>query len=152
MRSILALAAFFAVVALAAFFGAQFQPGAWYAGLAKPSWNPPNWLFGPVWTVLYIAIAVAGWLVWKRSGERVTPVLGVWIAQLALNAVWSWLFFGLHRPALALVDIVALLACIVAFAVLARRVSPAASWLFMPYALWVAFATVLNATIWRLNP
>ncbi len=152
MRSILTLLAFFAVVALAAFFGAQFQPGPWFEGLAKPSWNPPNWLFGPVWTLLYIAMAVAGWLVWKRSGERATPVLGLWFVQLALNAAWSWLFFGLHRPPLALVDIVALLACIVAFAILARRVSPVSSWLFVPYVLWVAFATALNATIWRLNP
>lgn len=152
MRPILALVAFFVLVALAASFGAQFGPGAWYAGLAKPSWNPPNWLFGPVWTALYIAIAVAGWLAWKRSGERLTPVLGLWIAQLALNATWSWLFFGLRRPDLALVDILALLACIVAFVVMARRLSPAASWLFGPYALWVTFATALNATIWRLNP
>lgn len=152
MRSILTLLVFFALVALAAFFGAQFQPGPWFEGLAKPSWNPPNWLFGPVWTLLYIAMAVAGWLVWKRSGERATPVLGLWFVQLVLNAAWSWLFFGLHRPPLALVDIVALLACIVAFAILARRISPVSSWLFVPYVLWVAFATALNATIWRLNP
>lgn len=152
MRSILTLLVFFALVALAAFFGAQFQPGPWFEGLAKPSWNPPNWLFGPVWTLLYIAMAVAGWLVWKRSGERTTPVLVLWFVQLALNAAWSWLFFGLHRPPLALVDIVTLLACIVAFAILARRVSPVSSWLFVPYVLWVAFATALNATIWRLNP
>ncbi len=152
MRSILTLLVFFSFVALTAFFGAHFQPGSWFEGLTKPSWNPPNWLFGPVWTILYIAMAVAGWLVWKRSGERVTPVLAIWFVQLALNAAWSWLFFGLHRPPLALVDIVALLACIVAFAILARPISPAASWLFVPYILWVSFATVLNAAIWRLNP
>ncbi|HXU28998.1 MAG TPA: TspO/MBR family protein [Thermoanaerobaculia bacterium] len=152
MRSIVTLLVFLALVALAAFFGAHFQPGPWFEGLAKPSWNPPNWVFGPVWTLLYLGMAVAGWLVWKRSGEHVTPVLVVWFVQLGLNAAWSWLFFGLHRPPLALVDILALLACIVAFAILARRISPAASWLFVPYALWVSFATVLNATIWRLNP
>ena len=152
MKSILSLVVFFALVAVAAFFGAQFGPGAWYEGLAKPSWNPPNWLFGPVWTALYIGIAVAGWLVWKQSGQRRTPALALWIAQLALNAAWSWLFFGLHRPDLALGNILALLACIVAFAVAARPLSPAAAWLFVPYALWVSFATTLNASIWQLNP
>ncbi len=152
MSSILSFLAFLALVALAGFFGAQFHPGPWFEALAKPSWNPPNWLFGPVWTVLYLAIAIAGWLVWKRSNGQATPALYFWFAQLGLNALWSWLFFGLHRPPLALVDILALLASIIAFAILARPISPAAALLFVPYALWVAFATALNATIWRLNP
>lgn len=147
----LSLLAFVVAVAAAAAVGAQFMPGAWYASLAKPSWTPPNFLFAPVWTLLYACIAVAGWRVWRAADGRRTPALTVWVLQLALNAAWSWIFFGLHRPALGLVDIVALLAAIVAFIVLARRLSPLASGLFVPYALWVAFATALNAAIWRLN-
>lgn len=149
-RNVIALGVFIAVVAAVATFGAQFGQGAWYADLAKPSWNPPGAVFGPVWTALYICIAVAGWLVWRRVG-RIDPSLAVWIVQLVLNGAWSWLFFGLHRPDLALLDIVLLLVTIVVFIVLARRHSAVASWLFVPYALWVAFATALNFTIWRMN-
>ena len=144
------LVVFVALVALAASTGAMFEPGAWYEQLSKPSWNPPNAIFGPVWTVLYIGIAVAGWLVWRASG-RMVIALQFWIAQLVLNWMWSFLFFGLHRPDLALVDIVLLLATIFAFIVTARRQSRVASWLFVPYAAWVSFATALNFTIWRLN-
>ncbi|HEY6644243.1 TspO/MBR family protein [Povalibacter sp.] len=144
------LVVFILVVAAIAFFGAQFQPGFWFEQLAKPSWNPPGALFGPVWTVLYIAIAVAGWLVWRSAG-RIVLSLQIWFAQLVLNGLWSFLFFGLHRPDLALVDILLLLALIVAFIVTARHRSPMASWLFVPYAAWVSFATALNFAIWRLN-
>jgi len=149
-RGVISLVVFFVLVAAAAAFGAQFSPGEWYEGLRKPSWNPPNSVFGPVWTAIYICIAVAGWHVWLRT-ERATPALLLWCAQLALNALWSLLFFGLHRPDLAAVDIVLLLAIIVAFIVTARRHSKLASGLFIPYALWVAFATSLNLTIVRLN-
>jgi tryptophan-rich sensory protein len=147
----ISLLVFAALVAGAAVSGAQFQPGDWYAVLAKPSWTPPSWLFGPVWTLLYIGIAVAGWLVWRKTG-RVDAALTVWFAQMVLNAAWSWLFFGLHRPDLALVDIVAMIVLIVAFIVLARGSSAVASWLFVPYLLWVSYATALNAAIWRMNP
>lgn len=146
----LALLVFLALVAGAAAVGAQFQPGAWYAALAKPDWTPPNWLFAPVWTALYVAIATSGWLVWRRT-PRVGAPLALWAAQLVLNAAWSWLFFGLHRPGLAVADIVVLLAAIAGFIVASRRVSPAAAALFVPYLLWVAFATALNVAIWRLN-
>jgi len=147
----IALVGFVALVAAAAVSAAQFQPGAWYAALAKPAWTPPSWLFAPVWTALYLAIAVAGWLVWRRSPRRPNPALLLWIAQLGLNAAWSWLFFGLHRPDLAFVDILALLAAIGAFMLIARRLSRAAAGLFVPYALWVAFAAALNFAVWRLN-
>ena len=149
-RNVISLVAFVAVVAAAAAFGAQFGQGAWYENLAKPSWNTPGAVFGPVWTALYICIAVSGWLVWRHV-DRIERVLSIWIVQLVLNAAWSWLFFGLHRPDLALVDIVLLLATIFIFIALARRHSLLASWLFVPYALWVAFATALNFTIWRMN-
>lgn len=147
----LSLVVFVALVVAAAVTGAQFQPGAWYAALVKPSWTPPNWLFGPVWTLLYIGIAVAGWLVWRKRG-RVDAAIGVWLGQLVLNAAWSWLFFGMHRPDLALIDILAMLVLIVLFIVFARRVSPIASYLFVPYFLWVSYATALNFAIWRANP
>jgi tryptophan-rich sensory protein len=144
------LLVFVALVAAAASTGALFEPGSWYAQLEKPSWNPPNAVFGPVWTVLYVMIALAGWLVWRASG-RMALAVQFWLAQLALNWMWSFLFFGMHRPDLALVDIVLLLAAIFAFIVTARRYSTVASWLFVPYAAWVGFATALNFTIWRLN-
>lgn len=148
-KSWLSLAVFVCVVAAAASFGAIFKPGAWYASLSKPPWTPPNWVFGPVWTALYVMIAVAGWLVW-RNGER-GRALWLWIAALALNAAWSWLFFGQQWIAAALVDIVLLLAAIAAFAIAAWPVSRLASALFWPYLAWVAYATTLNAAILVLN-
>jgi tryptophan-rich sensory protein len=149
-RRLFSLIVFAALVALTASVGAQFEPGPWYEQLTKPAWNPPNWVFAPVWTALYIAIAAAGWLTWRRS-QRVNPALVVWMLQLVANGLWSWLFFGLHEPALALMDIFVLLALIVCFIALARRHSVAASWLFAPYALWVAYAATLNAAIWQAN-
>lgn len=143
-------ALFFVLVALVAATSTSFGPGIWYDHLAKPAWTPPNALFGPVWTVLYVGIAVAGWLVW-RARERMVPALQFWTAQLLLNWLWSFLFFGLQRPDLAFVDIVLLLLTIFAFIVTARRHSTVASWLFVPYAAWVSFATALNFAIWRLN-
>jgi translocator protein len=125
------------------------RPGAWYAGLTKPSFNPPNWVFGPVWTILYVLIAVAGWRVFASVGGG--PALAVWIAALALNFLWSPVFFGLRRPAAALVVVLALLAVIAVFVVLAWPVDRVAALLFLPYAAWVAFATALNAAIVRLN-
>lgn len=149
-RGVVSLLFFVGVVAVAAIFGAQFSPTPWYDNVTKPSWTPPNAVFGPVWTVLYVGIAVAGWRIW-RSAERFVAALWLWVAQLVLNALWSMLFFGLHRPDMALVDIVLLLAVIVAFVVVARRHSTLASWLFVPYAVWVSFATALNYAIVSLN-
>jgi tryptophan-rich sensory protein len=145
----LSLLVFITLVAAAAVSGGQFRPGAWYAALAKPAWTPPGWLFGPVWAVLYLMIAVAGWLVWRAEGLR--AALMVWGLQLALNGAWSWLMFGRQAIGLALIDILAMLAAIIAFIVLARPVSRPAALLFVPYLAWVSFATALNATIWRMN-
>ena len=122
----------------------------WYATLAKPTWNPPNWIFGPVWTALYISMAVAAWLVWRKGGLWQWP-LALFAVQLALNAAWSWLFFGFHMPGAAFVEIVALLAAIVATTIAFWPKSMAAGILMLPYLGWVAFASVLNFTIWRLN-
>ena len=147
MRSAIVIAL---LVLAAALFGSQFMPGPWYEALEKPSWNPPNWLFGPVWTVLYVMIAIAGWLVWQKRGESRAPVV-MWGVQLALNALWSYLFFGAQLPGVAFAEIIVLLASILAFIVVSWRVSRAASLLFVPYAAWVGFASLLNFTIWRLN-
>ena len=125
----------------------------WYAGLAKPSFNPPDSVFGPVWTTLYLMIAVAGHRLWRARGAAGrTRALVLWFAQLAVNCAWSFFFFGAHRPDLALVDIVALLVLIVAGIVAFARVDRVAAWLFVPYLAWVSFAAVLNAAIWHLNP
>ncbi|WP_029059943.1 TspO/MBR family protein [Stappia stellulata] len=130
--------------------GAIFKPGDWYASLERPDWTPPNWAFPVVWTALYIMIAFAGWLV--VSAEGIGLVMVIWGAQLLLNAAWSWLFFGLHRMDLALMDIGALLASIFAFIVTAGTVSLLAAALFVPYAIWVMTAGYLNYRMIRLNP
>ena len=123
----------------------------WYADLEKPSWTPPSWLFSPVWTALYIAMAVAAWRVWSAAGPRAWPALVVYMVQLALNAAWSVLFFGLENPAAAAVDIVALLLAIVATMVMFARHDRVAVYLLVPYLLWTGFATALNLSIWSLN-
>ena len=147
----MSLTVFIAIVAAAALVGSQFGPGPWYIALQKPSWTPPNWLFGPVWSVLYIAIAVAGWLVWRSKAVSVTKPILLWLLQVILNGLWSWLFFGMRRPGLALIDIIALLLTICCFIATANGTSRVAAWLFVPYALWVGFATALNFAIWQLN-
>lgn len=126
-------------------------PG-WYATLAKPSWTPPGWVFGPVWTVLYLAMAVAAWLVWREGGLRANRMeLTLFGVQLALNGLWSWLFFGLERPSAAAVEILLLWLAIAATTVVFWRRSLAAGVLLAPYLAWVSFAVALNWAIWRLN-
>jgi benzodiazapine receptor len=150
MRRALPGLVFFAITFAVASVGAMFTPGPWYEALAKPVWTPPGWIFAPVWTALYAMIAVAGWLVWAAR-RRADAALAFWGVQLALNGVWSWLFFGLENPALAAVDIVLLLAAIVVTIRAFARISVAAATLLVPYALWVGFATALNIAIWRMN-
>lgn len=129
-----------------------FEPGEWYRGLNKPWFNPPNWIFGPVWTILYCAMGVAAWLVWRKGdGRALVWPLGLFAVQLVFNALWTPLFFGMHRPGLALVDILALWLAIVATIVAFGSVSKGAAVLLVPYLLWVSFASVLNASIWWLN-
>ncbi len=141
-----------ALTFLAPALGAWTLPGEWYAALRKPSWHPPSWIFGPVWTTLYLMMATAAWLVWRRggwAGQR--RALTLYLVQLALNAAWTPLFFGLKMPGFAFAEIVLLLAAIVATAFVFWRVSLAAALLFVPYIAWVAFASFLNFTLWRLN-
>lgn len=121
----------------------------WYKDVKKPSWNPPNWLFGPVWTVLYTAMGVASWLVWKNGGGPVP--LTLYGIQLAMNLAWSPIFFKLHSPGWAAVDITALLGVLTATIVKFHEVSPVAGNLLLPYAAWSAFATALTYNIWYNN-
>ena len=144
------LGVFLLAVAAAATFGSQFEPGAWYAALRKPPLNPPSWIFAPVWSVLYAAMAVAAWLVWREPG-RAARALPLWGAQLVLNALWSFLFFGLERPGVALLEIVVLLGLVLATLVAFSRVRLLAGALLLPYAAWVGFASYLNAGLWWLN-
>lgn len=123
-----------------------------YAGLAKPPWAPPGWLFGPVWTVLYLMMGVAAWLVWRQGGWRGAAVaLSLFLAQLLCNALWSWLFFAWRRGGLAFADIVLLAALIVATALAFARVRTLAAVLLIPYLAWVTFATALTYALWRSN-
>jgi len=154
-RDLLALAAFLVLClgigALASIATAQ-SVATWYQGLAKPPFNPPDWLFAPVWTTLYVLIAVSGWRVWRRRGIAGARLeFGAYAAQLALNLAWSFLFFGQRLIGAALVEIGVLLAAIALNAILFSRVDRVAAWLLAPYAAWVAFASVLNFALWRLN-
>ena len=151
-RTVLGLCGWLLLCFAAASLGAIFTPGEWYAALQKPTWNPPAWVFAPVWSTLYAMMAVAAWLVWKRGGfvAQRRP-LTLFLAQLVLNAAWTPLFFGLHRPGLAFAEIILLWLAIAATLAAFRPVSRAAAWLLAPYLAWVGFAAVLNGTLWRLN-
>lgn len=150
MASRISLAAFVVVVlGTGLAIGFATLPGEWYADLAKPPFNPPNWIFGPVWSALYVLIGVAGWRVWRQ--DRTGPAMRLWVAQLLLNYLWSPVFFGLHQIGLAMIVIVALALAIVVFIAERWRRDQVAAWLFAPYAIWVAFATLLNLALWRLN-
>ncbi len=145
-----ALALFIALVVLGGMaIGFVTRPGDWYLTLNKPAFNPPGWVFGPVWTTLYVMIGAAGWRLWRA--HRNSRAMTLWWTQLVLNYLWSPAFFGLHNPALALVVIIALLAAIIATIAAAWRLDRTAALLFLPYAAWVGFATVLNATLVALN-
>jgi translocator protein len=122
----------------------------WYAGLTHPSFAPPNWVFAPVWTTLYVLMAVSAWRVWRKTGWRST-VMALWFAQLALNLAWSFVFFGLHAPLPAFVELAALWLTLTATVLVFARIDRPAAWLLIPYWAWVGFAGVLNFWVWRLN-
>jgi tryptophan-rich sensory protein len=151
----LALAGWIALCAAAGAIGAlaSVRAAEFYASLQRPWWAPPAAVFGPVWTLLYMSMAVAAWLVWReRTWARARSALGLFVLQLALNALWSWLFFGWHRGALAFAGILVLLALIIATIVAFARIRRMAAWLLAPYLAWVGFAAVLSYSVWRLNP
>jgi len=153
MRSVISLAAFLLLCIVGgAVSGLASPPGEWYASLSKPSWNPPGWIFGPVWTVLYAMIGVAGWRLWAcRAAPAGIRALRAFAVQLVLNFAWTPVFFGLQQPGLALAVIVALVGAIVATIARSWSVDRAAATMLMPYMAWVSFATALNAAIWWLN-
>lgn len=124
---------------------------SWFTTLAKPNWNPPSWLFGPVWTALYVLMGIACYLIWKSDQPQKKPLLKLYIVQLILNGLWSPAFFGMESPFLGLLVIVPLWVAIVLCIVQFRKVSPLASGLMVPYLFWVTFATALNAAIFSLN-
>ena len=138
-----------AVVGVGWLIGATNLPGAWYADLSKPAFNPPNWIFAPAWTVLYVMIAIAGWRTWLQENNSVA--LQLWFAQMLLNFSWSPTFFRLHKMGLGLAIILTLLATIVGFIAVQIRENRLAAGLFVPYAAWVAFASALNYSLLKLN-
>ncbi|WP_438864219.1 TspO/MBR family protein [Neptunicella sp.] len=124
-----------------------------YVQLVQPDWAPPGWLFGPVWTLLYCLMAVSAWLVWRSEyNQAKRPALALFLIQLGLNSVWSWLFFAWHKGAWAFIDIILLWCCIVFTLFRFGRIQKASALLLIPYILWVSFAAVLNYTVWQLNP
>lgn len=140
------------IVEIIGSFWTKETVSTWYPTLTKPSWTPPNWVFGPVWSSLYIMIAIAGWLIYKapHSHKRSTALI-LYGSQLALNFIWSFLFFSLRSPILGLIDIILLLLFISLTIIKTWRVRPLASILLIPYLIWVMYATSLNIGIWLLN-
>lgn len=158
MNQITKLVISLAIVLAAAVIGGLATAGAvqeWYPTLAKPSFNPPAWIFGPVWTILYLMMGVALFLVWRKGASgnpEVRTALFIFGLQLFLNVLWSILFFGLQSPLAGFIDIVLLWVAILVTVILFRRISGTAALLLIPYLLWVSFALALNFSIWRLNP
>lgn len=154
-KQLVGLVAWLIVTFIAAYIGgaASIQAGPFYTQLVRPAWAPPPSIFGPVWTVLYVLMGVAAWLVWRVGGFSATKTaLTLFLVQLALNSVWSWLFFAWHRGAVAFADILFLWALVLATLIAFWRVRPLAGALLVPYLLWVSFAAVLNYSVWQLNP
>lgn len=149
MAAAFSLAVFLVLVVAAASSGVLFRPDEWYESLRKPRWTPPNWVFGPVWSVLYIMIGIAGWLVWRQ--QPASLAMALWGLQLIVNAGWSGVFFGMRRMDLAFYVLALLWLSVLGFAIAAAPISTAAALLFIPYLVWVSIAGALNWTVWRLN-
>lgn len=151
LSSALSLIVFAALNVATASSGAMFRPGEWYANLRKPTWTPPNIAFPIVWTVLFCAIAVSGWLVWEAAGLAAWPALALYVIHLVVNAVWSFLFFGLKRLDWAMVEVIGLWAIIAAVIVAFAPFSLLAALLLVPYLVWVTIAAVLNYRLLQMN-
>lgn len=149
---IIGLVVWILICFLPAIIGSQFGPGDWYQALNKPEWNPPNWIFGPVWTLLYVLMGISVWIIWKSYGLKTAAIpIAFFIVQLILNALWSWFFFGLENVGLAFVDIIALWTFILITLILFWKLNTWSGVLLIPYIAWVSFATILNYNIWQLN-
>lgn len=152
-KLIIAIAVCEAAGIIGSIFTTPAIQSGWYAGIAKPALNPPAWVFGPIWTTLYALMGISAFLIWQKGLDRrdVKIALGIFIGQLALNALWSIIFFGLQSPGGALIEIaflwLAIFAAVIAFA----KISRLAAWLLAPYILWVSFAVYLNYAIWALQ-
>jgi translocator protein len=154
-RQLIGLVAWLAITFIAAAIGsaASIKAASFYTQLMRPDWAPPPDLFAPVWTVLYTMMGIAAWLIWRIAGFRGARIaLTLFLVQLAVNALWSWLFFGWHQGALAFADIVLLWVLIVATLLAFWRITRVAGVLLLPYLLWVSFAAALNYSVWQLNP
>ena len=154
-KQVLGFVAWLAISFIAAAIGgaASVRAGPFYVQLVRPDWAPPPDVFGPVWTVLYALMGIAAWLVWRVGGFRAArTALTLFLVQLVVNALWSWLFFGWHLGGAAFADIVLLWVLVIATLVAFWRVRPVAGMLLIPYLLWVSFASALNYSVWQLNP
>jgi len=150
--NVIALAFWILLTFAVAAFASQFQPDTWYTTIAKPSWTPPGWIFGPVWSLLYLSMSISVWFIWnQRKTLNVNIPLLLYIIQLILNGLWSYIFFNQHQIGIALIDIVILVFLISIITVRFWQISKTAGILFIPYLVWVSFATVLNFEIWRIN-
>ena len=152
MQDITGLAFFLIVTFGVSFLASQYEPGGWYQEIAKPSWTPPGWIFPIVWTALYLMMSIAAWKVWRTGKlQKVIVPLGFYFLQLFFNGLWSWMFFGNQMIGLALLDIILLLIAIILTTIIFWKYNRVSGLLFIPYLLWVAFASVLNFSIWLLN-
>jgi tryptophan-rich sensory protein len=154
-KQIIGFIAWLAISFVAAAIGAaaSIQASGFYTQLVRPEWAPPSGVFGPVWTILYLLMGIAAWLVWRVGGFRAArTALTLFLVQLAVNALWSWLFFGWHLGTLAFADVVLLWVLIVATLIAFGRIKPLAGALLVPYLVWVSFAAMLNYSVWQLNP
>lgn len=156
MKNILKLIAAITVSELAGIIGSFFTTSSitgWYTTLTKPEFNPPNWIFGPVWTTLYALMGIAAFLIWKKGLDRkdVQRALAIFGIQLVLNLIWSMIFFSLHSPGGAFIEIILLWLAILATIIAFYKISKPAAWLLVPYILWVSFASYLNLMLWILN-
>ncbi len=137
---------------IVAFAASRFQPGEWYRELAKPAWTPPDWLFAPVWSLLYVLMGLAAWLIWRQGGISVAKLpLSMFLVQLILNGLWTLIFFGFHKVGLAFAEILLLWVSILTVIILFWQRQPLAGILLTPYIIWVTFAAILNFSIWRLT-
>lgn len=154
-RSLIGLGVWVGICCGAGFIGSIFTNPSiptWYASLAKPSWTPPSWIFGPIWSALYVMMALAAWFVWRRGGLAAAFIpMALFMVQLGLNVTWPILFFGLHMPAVAFGGIVILWFAILATTIGFWQSTPIAGYLLLPYLVWVTFAAGLNFALWRLN-
>lgn len=151
-RNIIGLLVWIVIAFIPSIVGSQFMPDQWYRDLQKPSWNPPGWVFGPVWTLLYLLMGVSAWLIWRHFGFAAARLaLSVFLIQLGFNGAWTWIFFGLHNIGAALIEIIVLWVLILATLIAFWQKSAVAGSLLIPYLAWVSFASFLTFTIWRLN-